>query len=112
MNKLFKLFALVIVMLGTVVAVEAKSKVELVTSVFETTIDCESCSKKIMNLLPYQKGVKSVEVKLADKSVTVKYDPSKSSDEDIVATLKKLDVKATKRVEAECTDCDCSASNN
>lgn len=111
MKSLLKMSAILVMALCSVVAVDAKSKAEVVTSIFATNIDCESCTKKIMNVLPYQKGVKSVDVKLSNKSVTVKYDSSKSSDKMIIDALKRLDVEA-KRVENTPHSCDDHTGHN
>ena len=37
---------------------KAKNEKKSVTTVFTTDIDCEHCSKKILNTIPYEKGVK------------------------------------------------------
>lgn len=56
-----------------------------VTTVFTTDIDCEHCVKKIMNNVPsLGKGVKDVKVDLPKKEVTVVYDSTKNSDDNIV----------------------------
>lgn len=87
---------MVAIMLSVAVSAEAAKKTELATVVFKTDIDCEGCSVKIMNVIPFQRGVKKVVVDVPVKQVTITYDPVKSSEEELVASLKRLDVKAVK----------------
>ncbi|MFI3306125.1 MAG: heavy-metal-associated domain-containing protein [Rikenellaceae bacterium] len=102
MKSLLRIFAALAIMLCTVGSVEAKrsdtkrsdaskSKIESVT--FMTDIDCPSCEAKIMKVLPYQRGVKDVAVNVRSKSVTVKYDNTKTSESALKSSLKRLDVK-------------------
>ena len=60
-----------------------------------TDIDCEHCVKKIMNNVPsLGKGVKDVKVDLPKKEVTVVYDSTKNSDDNIVKGFASIKVKA------------------
>ena len=69
---------------GMCAAQKAADK-KTVTTVFTTDIDCEHCVKKIMNNVPsLGKGVKDVKVDLPKKEVTVVYDSTKNSDDNIV----------------------------
>lgn len=77
-----------------------KQKKQLVTTVFATDLDCDHCAKKILNNVPsLGKGVEDVKVDVATKEVTVVYDASKNSDENIVKGLASLKVKAEPRKE-------------
>ncbi len=74
---------------------EAKKTNNLVTTVFQTDIDCEHCVKKIENNVPsLGKGIKDVKIDLKSKQVTVVYDAAKNSDEKIVKGFASLRVKA------------------
>ena len=65
------------------------------TVVFDTDVYCPHCAKKILdNAALLGKGVKDVQVDVPTKKVTVKFDESKSSVEDIVKGMAKLRVKA------------------
>lgn len=78
-----------------------KGKKKTVTTVFVTDIDCEHCVKKIMNNVPsLGKGIEDVQVDLSAKEVTVTYDASKNSDEQIVKGFATLKVKAEPKREA------------
>lgn len=84
-------------LLGAGVSLAAKPAAEkkTVTTVFTTDIDCEHCVNKIMNNVPsLGKGIKDVQVDLPKKEVTVVYDASKNSDENIVKGFASLKVKA------------------
>ncbi len=84
-------------MLGVGVSLAAKpaQKKQIVTTVFVTDIDCEHCAKKIMNNVPsLGKGVQDVKVDVAKKEVTVVYDASKNSDENLVKGFASIKVKA------------------
>ncbi|MCH5334763.1 MAG: cation transporter [Alistipes sp.] len=66
------------------------------TVVLITDVDCEHCKAKIMNNVPsLGKGVKDVKVDVPTKLVTVTYDESKNSVENIIKGLASLRVKAS-----------------
>ncbi len=95
MKRLVSLCLVAVVSLMATGAFAApKPNDSIVTTVFIADIDCESCSKKIMSSIPYQKGVKDVRVDVPKKIVTVSYDAKKSSDEQIITSLGKLKIKA------------------
>lgn len=72
-----------------------------VTVEFVTDIDCAGCAKKVTNTIPYEKGVKDVQVDVAAKSVTVTYDPAKTNNETLVKAFAKIKIKAEAKAEAE-----------
>lgn len=91
-------------MLGAGVSMAAKpaAQKKTVTTVFATDVDCEHCVKKIMNNVPsLGKGIKDVQVDLEKKEVTVVYDASKNSDENIVKGFASLKVKAEPKKSTE-----------
>ena len=61
---------------------------------FVTDIDCAGCAKKVTNTIPYEKGVKDVQVDVATKTVTVTYDPAKTNNETLVKAFAKFKIKA------------------
>ncbi len=73
----------------------AQEKSPIVTTQFMTDIDCESCTKKIMNSMPYKKGVKDVNVDVPKKVVTVKFDSQKCNNEALLKSFDKLKIKAS-----------------
>lgn len=72
-----------------------KGEKQTVTTVFVTDIDCAGCAKKVTNTIPYERGVKDVQVDVESKTVTVKYDPAKTNDETLVKAFTKIKIKAT-----------------
>lgn len=85
---------------GVCMAAKPAAQKNTATTVFTTDIDCEHCVKKIMNNVPsLGKGVKDVQVDLPKKEVTVVYDSSKNSDENIVKGFATLKVKAEPKKE-------------
>ena len=80
--------------LSSAEAKEPQKKTEK-TVVFDTDVDCPHCAKKILdNAALLGKGVKDVKVDVPTKKVTVTFDESKSSVDDIVKGMAKLRVKA------------------
>ena len=65
-----------------------------VTVEFVTDIDCAGCAKKVTNTIPYEKGVKDVQVDVPTKTVTVTYDPAKTNNETLVKAFAKIKIKA------------------
>lgn len=75
---------------------KAQATIEEVT--FVTTIDCKNCVKKVEANLPYEKGIKDMKVTLADKTVWIKYDSSKTNKEKLAKAINKLGYEATEKV--------------
>ena len=63
---------------------EKKAK-KTATVVFNVSMHCKNCVKKITENISFVKGVKDLKVSLEDKTVTITYDPVKTDE----ATLKK-----------------------
>lgn len=51
---------------------------------------CAGCENKIKNGLKYEKGIKDIITSVPDQTVTVKYDPSKTNEENITEAFKKM----------------------
>ena len=88
-----------LVALFTVGAVSAqkpqKGGKETTTTVFATDIDCAGCAKKVNDTIPYEKGVKDVQVDVDAKTVTVTYDPVKTNNEAIIKAFAKVKIEAS-----------------
>ena len=78
-----------------------KGDKQSVTVEFVTDIDCAGCAKKVTNTIPYEKGVKDVQVDVPTKIVTVTYDPAKTNNETLVKAFAKIKIKAEAKSEAE-----------
>ncbi len=92
--------------IGSASAKDAK-KASTVTTVFKTDIDCEHCAKRIMDNIPFEKGVKDVKVDVPSKEVAVVYDASKNSIEGLVKGFAKIRVKAEACDAKCCKDAAC-----
>jgi periplasmic mercuric ion binding protein len=83
--------ALILLIFSSVtLSAQEKSKKELQTVRFETSIDCENCVNTIMKNIPYIKGVKDVKCDLPTKEVTVKYQDGKTTPDLLKRSIEKL----------------------
>lgn len=90
--KRFLILMLALTMgVGISVAQEKKVKKTEVVK-FATDLDCENCAKKILNVIPFKKGVKDCVVDVATKSVEITFDTRKTNVEKLKEELKKIDV--------------------
>ena len=95
MKKIVLMCLVALFGIGIANAQEPKNAVKKsVTVEFVTDIDCAGCAKKVTNTIPYEKGVKDVQVDVATKTVTVTYDPAKTNNEALVKAFSKIKIKA------------------
>lgn len=106
------LLSLVLVVVLVLPASADKKKSEVKTVTFITSIDCDHCKKTIMKAIPFEKGVKAVEVDIPTKEVTVTFKTTKNSVSGIQKAIE--DLKYTAKVKPECSSkCkDCSDSKD
>jgi len=76
------------------------------TVVIEASMVCTSCKAKIEKNIAYEKGVKSLDVNLETKRVTITYQGSKNSDESLVKAIEKLGFTAKVVDQDNTKDCD------
>ena len=95
------LMAVVAIMAATVSTAAPKTEKQIVTTVFVTDIDCEGCAKKITNTIPYERGIKNLKVDVATQSVSVTYDASKNSVEQLTKAFESIKVKVFKALSEE-----------
>ena len=67
-----------------------KKKGELKEVTFNVHLHCANCVKKVQENIAFEKGVKGLDVCLGHQTVTVKYDPAKTSEETLKAAIEKL----------------------
>ena len=72
-----------------------KKKADIREVTFVTSIDCKNCVKKVEAKLPDEKGIKDMKVTLADKTVWIKYDASKTDKEKLAAAINRIGFEAT-----------------
>ena len=73
---------MILAMLAVVAGVATaapKAEKKIATVVFTTDLDCHHCAQKVMNSIPYEKGIKDVQVDVPTKTVTVKFDEAKNN---------------------------------
>ena len=76
---------------------KAKKTKEVKEVTFNVHLHCENCVKKVQENISFEKGVKGLDVCQGHQTVTVKYDPAKTSEETLKAAIEKLgyEVKGT-----------------
>lgn len=97
MKKLLVICLALVMGVGVAMAQKPAKKggKELKTTVFVTNLDCPNCAKKVENNIPVLgKGIKDYAINLESKEVTVTYDASKNSDENIIKGFNTLKVEA------------------
>lgn len=68
----------------------AKPKKEVRTVVFSTHLHCKNCVAKVQENIAFEKGVKDLKVSLDTQTITVIFDPQKTSEEKLAAAIRKL----------------------
>lgn len=100
MKKIIALFAMLAMVAGIATAApKAKVEKKVTTVVFTTDLDCHHCAQKVMNSIPYEKGIKDVVVDVPTKTVTVKFDAEKNSIESLTKAFESIKVKVVKAEE-------------
>ena len=70
--------------------VQKTQKVQNKTVCFDVNVHCDNCKAKIEKNIAYEKGVKDLDVSVEKKTVKVTYDPSKTDEETLIASLQKI----------------------
>jgi len=74
-------------------AKKARKEIKVVT--FSVHLHCNSCVKKIQENISFEKGVKDLKVSLEEQTVTIKYDPSKTSEQILKKAIETLGFKVS-----------------
>jgi copper chaperone CopZ len=97
MKKIMMILAMLAMVAGVATAApKAKTEKKIATVVFTTDLDCHHCAQKVLNTIPYEKGIKDVQVDVPTKTVTVKFDESKNSTESLTKAFESIKVKVVK----------------
>ena len=100
MKKIMMILAMLAMVAGVATAApKAKSEKKISTVVFTTDLDCHHCAQKVLNTIPYEKGIKDVQVDVPTKTVTVKFDAAKNSIEALTKAFTGIKVKVVKAEE-------------
>ena len=104
MKKIISIIALALALVAMIVgsAIAApKTEKKIATVVFTTDLDCHHCAQKVMNTIPYEKGIKDVQVDVPTKTVTVKFDEAKNSIESLTKAFESIKVMVVKTKKVE-----------
>ena len=71
------------------------AKGERQTVVFAVDLHCQGCIDKVEHNIAFEKGVKDLQCNLSDKTVTVTFDPTKTSVEALQSAFDKIKKPAT-----------------
>ncbi len=97
MKKIMMILAMFAVVAGVATAApKQKAEKKIATVVFTTDLDCHHCAQKVLNTIPYEKGIKDVQVDVPTKTVTVKFDEAKNSVESLTKAFESIKVKVVK----------------
>ena len=78
-------------------AKKVKKKAEIKEVTFKVHIHCENCVKKIRENISFEKGVKDLKVSLADQTIAIRYDASKTSEQVLKAAIQKLGIPVSEK---------------
>ena len=92
MKRIILLAVAALMALSAVAASPEKVKKvkEVKEVIFSVHLHCENCVKKVQENISFEKGVKGLDVCQGHQTVTVKYDPAKTSEETLKAAIEKL----------------------
>ena len=100
MKRFISIVIALVAVVGITVAAP-KTEKKIATVVFTTDLDCHHCAQKVMNSIPYEKGIKDVKVDVPTKTVTVKFDEAKNSVEGLTKAFESIKVKVVKTKKVE-----------
>ena len=101
MKKITMILAMLAMVAGVATAAPKKVEKKIATVVFTTDLDCHHCAEKVMNTIPYEKGIKDVQTDVKTKTVTVKFDEAKNSIEGLTKAFESIKVKVVKTKKVE-----------
>ena len=79
-----------VLLISMCLCVGAWARGERQTVVFDVDIHCQGCITKIEKNIAFERGVKDMECSLEDRTVTIVFDPSKTSVEQLQAAFAKI----------------------
>jgi len=71
-------------------AAAATKKVKSMTVVYQTSIECKGCEKKIMENIAFEKGVKDLSTDLSSAQVSIVFSPDKTDTTKLGNAIRKL----------------------
>ena len=88
-------------MLVMLLSLGAWARGEKQTIVFDVDLHCQGCITKIEKNIAFEKGVKDLVCDLEKKTVTVVFDPTKTSVEQLQSAFEKIGKPAKQHVEGD-----------
>ena len=61
---------------------------------YSSNVDCESCEKKVMNTIAFEKGVKDITVDVENETVAIVFDESKTDTLKLAKAIRRLGYEA------------------
>jgi len=95
-------FLVAITLCFTALNVNAEDKKKTVEVVYKVEMDCQSCVNKVTKNMPFEKGVKNLDVDFEAQTVTIKYRTDKTNKENLVNAFEKLEFKAVELKKENC----------
>jgi len=94
MKTQLTLLLLVLMSLSINLNAQEKAKKEMTALYLTTEMDCQSCEKKITDMLKFEKGVRDLKCDYKKQTIYVLYKASSNSTENIIKALDKIGYKA------------------
>lgn len=91
-NRLIIALTAILMALSFSVSAQTKDKkdADKATVVYDVSMTCESCKKRIEKNIAFEKGVTDMRVDLPAKTVTIDYSKSKTDEQKLKQALEKL----------------------
>lgn len=110
LQKIQFILAAMLLLFGVQRAGAQTNKATVAEIVVKTSVTCDMCKETIEKALAFEKGVKKSNVDVAAKTVTVTYNPQKTTPEKIRLAISKAgydadDVPADPKAVAKLDDC-------
>lgn len=87
--------AIAIILFTTAAFAQKQEMKKIETVVFNVEMDCQGCAKKIEKSMPFEKGVKDLQVDFDNQKVTLKYKTKSTTKEALKKAIEKLHFKVT-----------------
>jgi len=89
------LMAIAIILFTSAAFAQKQELKKIETVVFKVEMDCQGCAKKIQKSMPFEKGVKDLQVDFKNQKVTLKYKTKSTTKEALKKAIEKLHFKVT-----------------
>lgn len=99
MKALKVLFVLMLIGSISLSAQNKKKNEEKVS--FDVSLSCQGCKAKLEKNIPWEKGVKDMDVNVGEKTVTIVYDVRKTTPDKLKQAIEKLNFTCDLKPEKE-----------